>query len=54
MNKFIHLTNNCYQMHSQNYEKHEGGNQLPYSALEDYLDQNYLHKYPDLDKNHIL
>jgi hypothetical protein len=22
-NKFIHLTNNCYQKHSQNYEKYE-------------------------------
>lgn len=54
MNKFIHLTNNCFQMHSQNYENHEKGNQLPYAAFLEYLDQQYAKKYPDLEKGHIM
>lgn len=54
MNKFIHLTNNCYQMHSQNYENHEKGNQLPYSVFLEYLDQHYAKRYPDLDKGHLM
>lgn len=29
-NKYIHLTNNCYQMNSENYQKYESGNQIPY------------------------
>ena len=24
--KFVHLTNNCFQMHSEHYEEHEAGN----------------------------
>ena len=41
-------------MNSDNYEKHEGGNQLPYSALEEYLQDHYVTKYPDLDIDHVM
>lgn len=54
MNKYIHLTNNCFQMHSKNYESHETGNQLPYEAFLDYLDARYAQKYPDLNRDHIM
>lgn len=30
-NKFVHLTNNCYQKYSNNYEKFEEGNQLSFA-----------------------
>ena len=51
--KYIHLTNNCFQMHSQNYEKHERGNQLPYSQFLEYIEKQYSSKFPDLDSDHI-
>ena len=37
--KFIHLTNNCFQMKSDNYEQFEEGNQIPYANFMEYLDQ---------------
>ncbi|CDW75515.1 tubulin-tyrosine ligase family protein [Stylonychia lemnae] len=40
-NKFIHLTNNCYQKNSNNYQKFEQGNQLTFSQFQDYLDQTF-------------
>jgi hypothetical protein len=52
--KNIHLTNNCFQMRSVNYQKFEDGNQIPYEFFIDYLKQNYLPKYPDLNIDHIM
>ena len=36
--KFIHLTNNCFQMNSEQYEAHEAGNQIAYQYFLEYLD----------------
>ena len=51
--KYIHLTNNCFQMHSDNYQRHEADNQIPYCAFLEYLDQ-LGGEYADLDKDHIM
>jgi hypothetical protein len=51
--KYIHLTNNCFQMHSDNYQRHEADNQIPYCAFLEYLDQLGT-EYADLDKDHIM
>ena len=51
--KFIHLTNNCFQMKSENYQQHEAGNQIPYVSFLEYLDKNFKEDLPDLDKDHI-
>lgn len=39
--KFIHLTNNCYQKFSSNYEKFEEGNQLSFAQFQQYLDLTF-------------
>ena len=51
--KFIHLTNNCFQINSANYQKHEVGNQIPYEVFLEYLRRQYGEKLPDLDTAHI-
>lgn len=51
--KFIHLTNNCFQMNSENYQKHESDNQIPYCTFLEYLDQCGT-KYANVDKGHIM
>lgn len=40
-NKFVHLTNNCYQKNSNNYEKFEQGNQLTFTQFQEYLDETF-------------
>ena len=40
-------------MHSDNYQKHEADNQIPYCSFLEYLDE-IKEKYPDLDKDHIM
>eukprot|EP00347_Sterkiella_histriomuscorum_P010551 403375852 len=44
-NKFVHLTNNCYQKHSNNYQKFEQGNQLTFQQFQEYLKDTF----PDLE-----
>jgi len=51
--KYIHLTNNCFQMHSEKYQEHEVGNQIPYETFLQYLDQTYGKIYTDLSKSHL-
>lgn len=52
--KYIHLTNNCFQMNSSNYERHEEGNQIPYYAFVDFLKEHYQSKFPDFQLDHIM
>ena len=40
-NKFVHLTNNCYQKYSNNYEKFEEGNQLSFAQFQSWLDTTF-------------
>jgi hypothetical protein len=50
---FIHLTNNCLQVHGDGYGKYEPGNTLSYKDLEDYFNE----KFPDLNfsfRKHII
>jgi hypothetical protein len=42
---YVHLTNNCLQQHGENYGKHEDGNTLPITLL----DEVFKEAYPDLD-----
>ena len=51
--KFIHLTNNCFQMHSSNYQAYERDNQLSYALLLEYL-ETFKTQYPDLDTGHVM
>ena len=39
---FIHLTNNCLQIHGDGYGIHEDGNTLPFETIEEY----YREKIP--------
>jgi len=39
-NRFIHLTNDAVQKHSEDYGKYESGNKLSYSDLQRYLDSH--------------
>ena len=51
--RFIHLTNNCLQVHGDGYGLHESGNTLSYQTVEDYFRETY----PDLDfrfEKHII
>ncbi len=53
MDNYIHLTNNCLQVHGDGYGIHEDGNTLSYQAVEDYFREHY----PELDfriKDHIM
>ncbi|TNV87033.1 hypothetical protein FGO68_gene10239 [Halteria grandinella] len=40
-NNYVHLTNNCLQQHGENYGKHEDGNTVSYTVLQDYIDEMY-------------
>jgi len=48
---FVHLTNNCLQMHGSNYGKHEEGNTLSFNTFKTYLSK--LHPKVDFD-SHIV
>lgn len=37
--KYIHLTNNCYQLGSEKYQLYEDGNQLSYDHFLEYLEE---------------
>ncbi len=53
MDNYIHLTNNCLQVHGDGYGIHEDGNTLSYQAVEDY----FREQYPELDfriRDHII
>ena len=38
---YVHLTNNCLQKYGDNYGKHEDGNTLPLSLLDEYIKTAY-------------
>ncbi len=38
---YVHLTNNCLQVYGKNYGKHEEGNTLAFSVLQQYLDEEF-------------
>lgn len=44
-NNYVHLTNQCLQVHGENYGKHEEGNTLPLHALDEYFKE----KFPNYD-----
>jgi hypothetical protein len=46
-NKAVHLTNNWFQQHLDNYGRFEDGNTLSFEKFQEYLDETY----PDLDIN---
>lgn len=46
-NKAVHLTNNCFQQHLDNYGKFEDGNTLSFEAFQEYLDETF----PDANLN---
>jgi hypothetical protein len=50
--KYIHLTNNCFQASSDQYQAHEPGNQVAYEEFLEYLDTHC--QVPDLDKHHLM
>lgn len=43
-NKFIHLTNDAVQKHSDDYGKFENGNKMSYNDFQKYLDAHYSEK----------
>jgi hypothetical protein len=50
---YIHLTNNCLQVHGDGYGIHEAGNTLSYEHMNEY----YRKKFPDLNfsmEKHII
>jgi len=42
-NKFVHLTNNAVQKHSDNYGQFENGNQLSFNDFHKYCQEHYPH-----------
>ena len=52
---YIHLTNNCLQIHGANYSKHEKGNTVSFDAFKEYLanDYNKSSIKPDLERDFI-
>lgn len=40
-NKAVHLTNNCFQQHLDNYGKFEDGNTISFEKLQQYLDETF-------------
>lgn len=50
---YVHLTNNCLQVHNVNYSKHEPGNTLSYEALKEFLEKAYDHckLKPDFERD---
>ena len=46
-NKAVHLTNNWYQQHLDNYGKFEEGNTISFERMQDYLDE----VFPELNIN---
>ena len=53
LDNYIHLTNNCLQIHGDGYGIHEDGNTLPYETVEKFFQE----KFPDLDfsiRKHIM
>ena len=43
-NKYIHLTNDAVQKHSEDYGKFENGNKMSYNDFQRYLDNHYTDK----------
>jgi len=43
-NKFVHLTNNAVQKHSNSYGNYEDGNQMSFKYFQKYLDTNFAEK----------
>ena len=50
MNKFIHLTNDAVQKHSDEYGKYEPANKVSFHDLDKYLKKNcnYDHFYSEI------
>lgn len=42
--RFVHLTNDAVQVHSEDYGKFESGNKMSVNDFQRYLDQNYASK----------
>jgi hypothetical protein len=40
---YIHLTNNCLQVHGDGYGIHESGNTLSYETVEKYFREQFPH-----------
>lgn len=50
---FVHLTNNCLQQLGNEYGKHEEGNTLSFSVLQDYFQDNFKKEEVSMEK-HII
>ena len=52
---YIHLTNNCLQIHGANYSKHEKRNTVSFDAFKEYLanDYNKSSVKPELERDFI-
>jgi len=46
---YVHLTNNCLQVHGENYSKHEPGNTLSYAIFKEYMSKAYENVNPKVD-----
>jgi hypothetical protein len=50
-NKFIHLTNDAIQKHSEEYGKFEPGNKLSYSEFQNFLNQEHASSKVNFEKD---
>jgi hypothetical protein len=53
-NKFVHLTNNAVQKHSDKYGSFEDGNQMSFKEFQEYLDRTYPEKQINIKDDLII